>query len=56
MKISDEYVFKKKKEALVDRVIAKLVQFSVHSKKTIGIFTIYLQLLCETSHAYKDKW
>ena len=43
-------------KTLIERVIAELVQFSVHSKKTSGIFTVYLQFLCETVHAYKDMW
>ena len=27
----------------------------VRIQKTSGIFVVYLQLLCETSHEYKDK-
>ena len=43
------------KKTLIEGVIAELVQFSVHSKKkkTTGIFAVSLQLLCETSYAYK---
>ena len=53
MKISDEYIIKKK--ALVEGVIAELGQFCPQPLFYSGIFKVYLQLLCKTSHEYKDK-
>ena len=44
------------KKTLIEGVIAELVQFSPQPMFHSVILTVYLQLLCETSHAYKDKW
>ena len=44
------------RKSLIEGVIAELGQFSSQPLFFSVIFTIYLQLLCETSHTYKDKW
>ena len=50
-KISNEYVIK----ICYLKTYAELVQFSIKPTFYGGIFTIYLQLLRETSYTYKDK-
>ena len=42
------------KKTLIEGVIAELAQFSPQPLFYSVIFTVYLQLLCETFHAYKD--
>ena len=39
------------KKTLIEGAIAELGQFSVYLKKTSGIFTVYLQLLCGAAYA-----
>ena len=43
------------KKTLIEGFIAGLVQFSPQPLFYSGIFTVYFQLLCKTSHSYKDK-
>ena len=43
------------KKTLIEEVAAGLGQFCPQHLFHSGIFTVYLQLLWETSHAYKNK-
>ena len=43
------------KKTLIEGFIAGLVQFSPQPLFYSGIFPGFFQLLCKTSHAYKDK-
>ena len=44
------------KKTLIEGVVAELGQFNPQPLFYSVIFTVYFQLLCETSHVYKDKW